>query len=75
MMLPRSHASARKTSAPLQRCVPVSRCRELDTPLLLEWPNGRRDVLAFRLEEDTQLNRFSIHPLAHHCLDPAELPD
>jgi hypothetical protein len=51
------------------------RFRELDTPLLVEWPDGRREALVFVLEEDTQPSRFSIHRLAHYCLDLAELLD
>lgn len=49
------------------------RFRELDTPLLVEWPDGRRETLLFVLEEDTNPSRFSIHRLAHYCLDLAEL--
>lgn len=50
-----------------------ARFRELDTPLLVEWPDGRRETLLFVLEEDTHPSRFSIHRLAHYCLDLAEL--
>ncbi|SJM89271.1 DUF4351 domain-containing protein [Crenothrix polyspora] len=49
------------------------RFRELDVPLLVEWPNGDREAIVFVLEEETQSNRFSIHRLAHYCLDLAEL--
>ena len=49
------------------------RFRELDVPLLVEWPNGRRAALLFVLEEETDPDRFSIHRLAHYCLDLAEL--
>jgi hypothetical protein len=49
------------------------RFRELDTPLLVEWPDGRREALLFVIEEETETNRFSIHRLAHYCLDLAEL--
>ena len=49
------------------------RFRELDTPLLLEWPDGRRAGILFVFEEETQTSRFSIHRLAHYCLDLAEL--
>ena len=49
------------------------RFRELDTPLLVEWPDGRREALLFVVEEDTEPSRFSIHRLAHYCLDLAEL--
>lgn len=49
------------------------RFRELDIPLLVEWPNGEREVILFVLEEETDPKRFSIHRLAHYCLDLAEL--
>jgi hypothetical protein len=49
------------------------RFRELDVPLLVEWPDGRREALLFALEEDTEGRRFSIHRLAHYCLDLSEL--
>ncbi|WP_292273370.1 hypothetical protein [Marinobacter sp.] len=50
-----------------------SRFRELDVPLLAEWPDGRREALLFVLEEESDPRRFSIHRLAHYCLDLAEL--
>jgi hypothetical protein len=49
------------------------RFRELDVPLLVEWPDGRRAALLFVLEEETNPQRFSIHRLAHYCLDLSEL--
>ncbi len=49
------------------------RFRELDVPLLVEWPDGRRAALLFVIEEETDPARFSIHRLAHYCLDLAEL--
>jgi hypothetical protein len=49
------------------------RFRELDVPLLVEWPDGRRAALLFVLEEESEPRRFSIHRLAHYCLDLAEL--
>ena len=49
------------------------RFRELDVPLLVEWPDGNREAILFILEEETQTNRFSIYRLAHYCLDLAEL--
>lgn len=49
------------------------RFRELDVPLLAEWPDGRREALLFALEEETSPGRFSVHRLAHYCLDLAEL--
>ena len=48
------------------------RFRELDTPLLVEWQNGREAVI-FILEEESDPGRFSIHRLARYCLDLAEL--
>jgi hypothetical protein len=51
------------------------RFRELDVPLLVEWPDGRRAALLFVLEEESDARRFSIHRLAHYCLDLAELLD
>lgn len=38
-----------------------------------EWPDGRRETLLFVLEEESDPARFSIHRLAHYCLDLAEL--
>ena len=49
------------------------RFRELDIPLLVEWPDGRRAALVFVLEHESDPWRFSIHRLAHYCLDLAEL--
>ena len=49
------------------------RFRELDVPLLVEWPDGSREALLFVLEEESEARRFSIHRLAHYCLDLAEL--
>jgi hypothetical protein len=49
------------------------RFRELDVPLLVEWPDGRREAILFVLEEESEARRFSIHRLAHYCLDLAEL--
>jgi len=49
------------------------RFRELDVPLLVEWPDGRREALLFVVEEETQGSRFNIHRLAHYGLDLAEL--
>ena len=50
-----------------------NRFRELDVPLLVEWANGRREAVLFVLEEETDWRRFSLHRLAHYCLDLAEL--
>lgn len=49
------------------------RFRELDVPLLVEWPDGKREALLFVLEEESDPGRFSIHRLAHYCVDLAEL--
>jgi hypothetical protein len=49
------------------------RFRELDIPLLVEWPDGQRAALVFVVEEETEPGRFSINRLAHYCLDLAEL--
>ncbi len=49
------------------------RFRELDVPLLAEWPNGERAALLFVIEEESDPKRFSILRLAHYCLDIAEL--
>jgi Domain of unknown function (DUF4351) len=49
------------------------RFRELDVPLLVEWPDGRREAVLFVIEEESDPSRFSIHRLAHYCLDLAEL--
>ncbi len=49
------------------------RFHELDAPLLVEWPDGRREALLFILEEETDPTRFSIHRLAIYCASLAEL--
>ena len=51
------------------------RFRELDVPLLVEWPDGRRTALLFVVEEETDPQRFDLHRLAHYCLDLAALYD
>jgi len=48
------------------------RFRELDIPLLVEWPDGRRAALVFVVEEETDPARFSVSRLAHYCIDIAE---
>lgn len=40
---------------------------------MAEWPDGRREAILFVLEEETEPKNFSIHRLAHYCLDLAEL--
>jgi hypothetical protein len=47
--------------------------RELDVPLLVTWQDGRREAILFVLEEETDWRRFSLHRLAHYCLDLADL--
>ena len=49
------------------------RFRELDIPLLVEWPDGQREAILFVIEEETDPKRFSIYRLAHYCLDLAEM--
>ena len=49
------------------------RFRELDIPLLVEWPDGRRAALIFVVEEESNPARFSVSRLAHYCIDIAEL--
>jgi hypothetical protein len=49
------------------------RFRELDVPLLVEWPDGRREAVLLVLEEESDTSKFSIHRLAQYCLDFAEL--
>lgn len=46
---------------------------ELDIPLLLEWPDGRREALLFVVEQHTDPARFSVHKLGRYCLSLAEL--
>ena len=36
------------------------RFRELDVPLLVEWPDGRREALLFVLEEESDPRRSSL---------------
>ena len=49
------------------------RFRELDIPLMVEWPDGRRAAMVFAVEEETDPGRFDISRLAHYCLDLSEL--
>ncbi|MDO5103019.1 MAG: DUF4351 domain-containing protein [Lautropia sp.] len=46
---------------------------ELDVPLRLKWKDGRRDILLFVLEEQSDPARFSIYKLAVYCVQLAEL--
>ena len=49
------------------------RYHELDVPRRVEWADGRREVVLFAIEEESDGRRFSPHRLAHYCLDLAEL--
>ena len=49
--------------------------RELDTPLLVEWEDGRREAILFVLEEESDWRRFSLRRLARYCLDLTELSE
>ena len=49
------------------------RFHELDVPLLVEWPDGRREALLFLPEEESDPARFSIHRLIVYCASLAEL--
>ena len=51
------------------------RFRELDTPLLVEWPEGRREAVLFVMEAESDDRKFSIHRLAQYCLDLAVMLD
>ncbi|MDE0053960.1 MAG: DUF4351 domain-containing protein [Gammaproteobacteria bacterium] len=51
------------------------RFRELDTPLLVEWAEGRREAVLFVLEEESDSRRFNLRRLAHYCLDLADMFD
>ncbi|MYA17478.1 MAG: DUF4351 domain-containing protein [Gammaproteobacteria bacterium] len=49
------------------------RFRALDTPLLVEWADGRREAVVFAVEEESDWRRFSPLRLAHYCLDLADM--
>jgi len=49
------------------------RFHELDVPLKVEWPDGRRAALLFLLEEESDPARFSIRRLGRYCLELSEL--
>lgn len=49
------------------------RFHELDVPLLVDWPDGRREALLFVVEEETDSSRFSIHRLVVYCTELAEM--
>ncbi len=46
---------------------------ELDTPLLAEWPDGKRKAILFVLEEETEPRNFSIHRTGRYCLHLSEM--
>jgi len=50
------------------------RFRELDLPLLVEWPDGWREALLFVIEEESQPGRFSIQRLAQQTGAPRSSP-
>ncbi len=52
---------------------PGAHYRELDMPLQVDWTDGRRKTLLFAIEEETDPRHFSIHRLAHYCIDLVEL--
>ncbi|MCP4693406.1 MAG: hypothetical protein GY859_35530, partial [Desulfobacterales bacterium] len=76
-------AAEAKNISPNARVIPVRQeqlkdrlgdhFHELDTPVLVEWPDGTREAILFVLEEDTLPRRFSIHRLARYCLHLAEM--
>lgn len=49
------------------------RFRELDTPLLLQWPDGKRESIIFLFEEETIASQFSIGRYVRYCIDIYEL--
>ena len=52
------------------------RFRALDTPMLVEWADGRREAVVFALEEESDRRRFSPHlpDLRVHPCRLAEMP-
>lgn len=49
------------------------RYRELDTPIMIEWPKSNKKAVIFLIEEESITSRFSISRLADYCLDISEL--
>ena len=47
--------------------------RALDTPLLVEWTDGRRDAVVFALEEESDWRPFSPRRFARYCIDLSEM--
>ncbi|MCB1877333.1 MAG: hypothetical protein KDH88_15275 [Chromatiales bacterium] len=46
---------------------------ELDVPLLVESPDGRRGAVVFAVEQETEPRNFSLHRLAHYVLHLSEM--
>lgn len=46
---------------------------ELDTPMQVEWPDGKREAVLFLFEEETEPGRFSIHRMARYSLHIGEM--
>ena len=53
------------------------RFRELDIPLLVEWPDGRREAILFVIEEETEPGkRIPGHPpCCSDALPPSSRPE
>ncbi|MCP4687705.1 MAG: hypothetical protein GY859_06625, partial [Desulfobacterales bacterium] len=49
------------------------RFHEVDTPVMVEWPDGKRKAIVFLFEEETEPRHFSIHRLGRYCLHLGEL--
>ena len=49
------------------------RFRALDTPLRVRWRDKRREEILLVMEEVSDSTKFSIHRLAHYCLDLSEM--
>ena len=64
---------------PLRQELPKDRLydhfHELDIPLKLIWPDGRRAAMVFLLEIESRAPRFSIHRLAVYCAQLAHACD
>ncbi|MCP4113021.1 MAG: hypothetical protein GY749_47085 [Desulfobacteraceae bacterium] len=46
---------------------------ELDTPMQVEWPGGKREAVLFLFEEETEPGRFSIHRMVRYCTHIGEM--
>ena len=51
------------------------RFRALDTPIIVSWPDGRREAVAFVIEEESQPSQFSIQRLVCYCAELSSLLD